>query len=267
MRVAVLGCGPAGLMAALAAVHAQNGYPNKDTIIFSRRQMSTLFGAQYLHAPIPGVTDESSRVTVSYDLFGTPEDYRRKVYGPMWDGSVSPEDLAEPHDAWDLRGTYDKLWDLFEEFIVPAEIDRAGMRMIMDGQTIYGKFDMVISSIPLPSICLKGHQFRSVTINAAGEAPIRGIRLPYRVPANSVICNGLDHPSYYRVSNIFGHKTAEWPEWIDPPISHAQVQKPLDSNCDCWPEILRVGRYGEWRKGVLTHHAYERVLSTVAAAI
>jgi hypothetical protein len=35
----------------------------------------------------------------------------------------------------------------------------------------------------------------------------------------------------------------------------------LSNECDCHPEIIRMGRYGEWTKGVLVHHVFERVES------
>lgn len=256
MRVAVLGCGPAGLMAVSAAIMAD---PYADIIVLSNKRKSKLYGAQYLHAPIPGYTDEENFTQVAYLLKGETDDYRRKVYGPMWDGTVSPEDLTAEHRAWDIRETYDRLWEDYEDIVENVQIDPAGLRWILDGKSKWGRFNLVISSLHAQTICTEGHQFQSVKIRAAGDAPALGVELPYRCAEDTVVCNGDDHPSYYRLSNIFGHKTVEWPEWIDPPITHVFVDKPLKTNCDCWPQMLRVGRYGKWEKGVLTHHGYEEV--------
>jgi len=54
MRIAVLGCGPAGLMSAHAAMVATES--EADLAIFSTKRKSPLYGAQYLHQPIPFVS-------------------------------------------------------------------------------------------------------------------------------------------------------------------------------------------------------------------
>lgn len=261
MKVAILGCGPAGLMAA-AAIWSEDVLPDARLTILSMGEKSSLYGAQYLHAPIPYYTDEEDYVRVKYQMWGTAAEYRRKVYGALWDGSVSPEDLAAEHSAWDIRETYDRLWEDFGPMVGQAKIDYAGLKILSAGQSGFGQFDLIINTIPRPAICIEGHQFRSVQIIAAGDAPKLGIKIPYGkgLNENSVICNGNDHPSWYRLSNIFGHKTVEWADGTPVPLPNvAEVSKPISTNCDCWPDILHVGRYGKWEKGVLTHHAYEEV--------
>ena len=254
MRVAILGCGPAGLMAAHAV--AENG---AEPLILSRKRKSPLYGAQYLHAPIPGVTDRDDHVTVEYMMRGSVGDYRRKVYGPRWDGTVSPEDLEETHEAWDIRTTYDRLWDLYHDCIEDVELDPAGVHFTSLRQDL----DLIVSSVPLERICAnESHVFRAAKIVAAGDAPDIGIRVSsmYHCPPDTVICNGDDSPSWYRISNIFQHTTVEWPAGIRPPIQSAsEVLKPTGHNCDCWPDVLKVGRYGSWQKGVLSHEAYNKV--------
>lgn len=270
MKVAILGSGPAGLMSAAAALQATDDMTGGSLTILSNNGKSSLYGAQYLHAPIPGYTNQRwphAKRPVTYTLRGAVDEYKRKVYGPQWDGTVSPEDLSETHDAWDIRQTYDALWDDFKDHVERIHMDPAGLRMLIDGNTAFGRFDLIINTIPRPMLCMEGHQFRSAMIWAAGEAPDRGIDLDrFQCPDFTVICNGEESPSWYRLSNIFGHKTVEWPEFTKPPIpSVAVVTKPLKTNCDCFPEVFHVGRYGKWTKGVLTHHAYQEVLEHVKA--
>lgn len=271
MRVAILGSGPAGLMSAAAVCHGHDWTSNAyDIKILSNNGKSSLYGAQYLHAPIPGYTNNTypyAKRPIRYVLFGAPDEYRRKVYGPDWDGTVSPEELEDTHYAWDIRQTYDALWDEFKDDVDRIHMDPAGLRMLLDGNTAFGKFDLIINTIPRPMLCREGHQFRSTSIWAAGEAPELGIDLDrFRCAPETVMCNGEETPSWYRVSNIFGYKTVEWPEYSKPPIpSVAAVAKPLKTNCDCFSEVLHVGRYGKWTKGVLTHHAYQEVLEYVKA--
>lgn len=258
-KVAILGCGPAGLMAAHAVRNAGH-----QLVVMSRKRKSPLYGAQYLHEPIPGVTEPDNHIDVEYVLRGDVDMYRRKVYGPQWDGTVSPEDYIGNHRAWDIRETYDRLWAMYEPHIMDLDIDPAGVGMMINSE----RFDLIINTIPKQAICHQGHQFRAIEVVAAGDAPDLGIRVGalYYCPRDTVQCNGEDAPSWYRMSNIFGHTTVEWPQGIEPPLPTAsKVLKPTSNNCDCWDDkVLGVGRYGSWQKGVLSHEAYmdvEKALS------
>jgi hypothetical protein len=250
MTVAVLGCGPAGLIAAHGVVMASN-----EVHIFSKARKSFMYGAQYLHEPIPGISNQDRFKVVDYQLRGSVEDYRRKVYGnlpPLFQSSV--EALESAHAAWDIREAYDRLWSWYGGSVVNIDLsDHDAIKSIIKGHEI------VISSIPAPLLCEGHHQFRSEGVWAAGEAHDIGRSLQaYQCPDNTVICNGWREPSWYRLSNVFGYKTAEWPGWMKkPPFGEpARVEKPLATNCDCWPSIIRVGRYGKWKKGALSHEAY-----------
>lgn len=256
-KAVVLGCGPAGLMAA----HALKVAGIEDFLIYSKPRKSDMFGAQYLHAPIPGAT-VSAPVTVRYRLQGSADDYRRKVYGEGWTGSVSPEDLEEDHDAWDIRTTYDELWSMYHERIVGCEIDPDRVASLVMSN------DVVVSSIPARALCVMPgiHTFVSQKIQAMGDAPERGQTTPYSkvAPNNTVLCNGNPEPSWYRVSRLFGYSTVEWSARVQVPLSGvAVVEKPLYTNCGCFPSVLRVGRYGRWEKGVLSHHAFNDVLGAM----
>ena len=118
-------------------------------------------------------------------------------------------------------------------------------------------------------MCWEGHTFKAAEIWAAGDAPSRGIRIPYECPENTVVCNGNDVPSWYRLSNVFGHHTVEWPMSAKKPpvLSCAHVQKPIEHNCTCYSGFIYAGRYGRWEKGVLSHTAYVDAFAAVAAAV
>lgn len=254
MRVLILGCGPAGLMAAHGAVKG-----GADSVqIISKKRKSELFGAQYLHAPIPEMP-MGNHVRINYILEGDAQAYREKVYGRNWDGTVSPEDLTEPHSAWDIRAAYDWLWDQYGKYVVDMELSRA--------HTVStDSADVVISTIPRPVLCTQEHVFKSADVWAAGDAPSRGIAIPYVCEENTVICNGHRSPLWYRLSNVFGHKTIEWPMYGDlkPPVENVSlVHKPTSHNCDCNPGIVYAGRYGRWEKGILSHTAYTTALNAL----
>ena len=92
-KVYVLGAGPAGLLAARAALEMRYetgiySAPDK----YGMPKKSELFGCQYLHAYIPGVgLMRDGYRNVSYQLKGTVDGYRTKVYGDGWSGKVSPD--------------------------------------------------------------------------------------------------------------------------------------------------------------------------------
>lgn len=265
-KVAIFGCGPSGLFAAWAAV--QNGA--KKVTIISKKRRSELYGAQYLHMPIPGVDVESRQV--EYRLLGSPDTYRQRVYGDSYLGPTSVDDFTGYQDAWDIRATYNRLYDIFENNIRSANLSGLtpeNMRTILGGSSIK-EFDYIFNTIPLPAICLKPgvHKFESQRIWAIGDAPGRGQVCPVECEKDKVICNGLDKsavegdsPEWYRLSNVFGHTTAEWPAWHYPnlKVEAADVRKPISTNCDCHPEMMMLGRYGKWQKGVLSHEAYNEV--------
>lgn len=247
---AVLGCGPAGLFAAHALV--ESGW---DVTILSNKRRSEMFGAQYLHEAIPGLP--SIHTEISYELRGTVEEYRRKVYGDAPVGSVSPEHLTGRHVAYDIRAVYYAAWGKYEGLIQhePGMGSFEVMELLADKA-----FGLIVSSLPATSICFRVHRFPAQRVWAIGDAPERGIFSPIPVPANTVVCNGDTPPTWYRASNVFGYKTAEWPESTKPPIQDlAEVLKPIKTDCNCFMDdsrYLRVGRFGTWTKGVLSHHAY-----------
>jgi hypothetical protein len=252
-KAAVLGCGPAGLFATHALT--RKGY---DVTVYSKCRKSELYGAQYLHAPIDFLTpmDEEPQ-EITYKLNGTAAEYREKVYG-SFPAKVSPEALMMHHKAWDIREAYDHAWNLYscliEDTLITPEWMTSGA---------LDPFGLVVSSVPLPILCeaKDAHEFHAVSIWAYGDAPRRGQYVPYKPPPGTVECDGTKDRGWYRASNIHGHGTMEWPHRSKPPLPGvAEVIKPIYSTCDCYArkpwKFVKVGRYGAWSKGVLSHQAY-----------
>jgi hypothetical protein len=257
MKVAIFGSGPSGLLAAHAA-HAI-GYEADEIEIFSEGRKSMLYGCQYLHQPIPDLSDPDDFVDVDYQLVGTPAAYWLKVYGDQKIGTVSAEELGSHHKAWDIREAYDLLWDFWSERIQPVVLSPMQVADLEFSHFI-DTFDLVINTVPRNIWCTKTHDFKVTEIWAMGDAPYLGIRTPFRVHNdNSVICNGLHDVGWYRMSRVFDHNTIEWPSRRKPPVSGVvKVTKPTSTNCDCWEgRVAHFGRYGEWKKGVLAHQVYD----------
>jgi len=251
MQVAVLGCGPAGLLAAHALKRN-----NHEPIILSKKVKSTIFGAQYLHRPIPGITSETPDFNVHVWKIGTKEGYAEKVYGDRnaevsWD-SFHPGEYA----AWDMRQAYDKLWEMYDSQIFEAPINGAG-----DVIHLMENYPVIFCSIPRNLMCRGGHEFKGQPIQVlhghSDDSPAM----------NEMIYNGSEgeetDPTWYRFSNINGYRAWEYREGQARTVyggDRYQLSlgiKPLSNKCDCWPSLQRIGRFGKWEKGELTHHAFE----------
>ena len=249
-RLAVLGCGPSGLFAALAAVH--HGW---DVQIFSLKQKSKQYGAQWLHQPIPGVT-EGAGEPVRYHFFGDKRGYAKKVYG----NPFAPNSFGEfgtTQVAYDLRATYSKAWDILEDNITNVDLAHKGAVFNLMNNT---EATMWVNTVPLNAICLhpSAHIF---DFQGVWVAP-RGV-INDRDEGNIVYYNGDPNAEWYRSSRVFGHTTTEWPaeHGASPPQVPGlfYIRKPLSTTCTCYPRMRRVGRFGTWTKGVLSHEAYGAV--------
>lgn len=270
MNVIVLGCGPSGLVAAHAAVSA-----GCRVVIYSRKQKSAVLGAQFLHADIPGTNSPQPHFVEWYHRVGedglyNPENYLRKVYGPAWDGVVSPEMFNMGQQAWDLREVYRHLYARFEADIVDWYFSADALNILGRKLAGAGRNFLIINTLPRRVVCQKPgeHDFISTKIWAMGDDPTNGVACPFTMPDFTIEYNGNPAPAWYRVSKIFGHTTMEWPGHLPkPPVAGVvAVNKPVATTCTCWPGVVHVGRYGQWRKGVLLHHVYEDTIMAVNAA-
>lgn len=251
MKALILGCGPAGLIAAHAAVTQ-----GADILILSKNRKSFMKGAQYLHQPILGVP--ATMFQVDYQLWGTGPGYREKIYGRKWDGVVSPDELVGFHNAWDIRETYDALWEMYKGAIVDWEASFGSLVQHIG----HNKPDLVVSSIPRPLLCHDGHTFRATSVWSSDTC-----WLP-QDQENVVVCNGESSPAWYRASRINGFENTEWPQNAKPPVTPLwDVHKPIDHNCNCIEpagvKFVSVGRYGEWKKGVLSHEAFGKTTKAI----
>jgi hypothetical protein len=255
MTVAVLGSGPAGLAAALAA--ANSGH--RVLIATDSYDPSKQYGCQYLHAPMPGY-EQVAHTTVDYSLIGTPEEYRLKVYGPKWEGRVSPEDFVGQHEAWDIRATYNYLWDdLHMSSMVRFEIINRIHNGILPDDIYDFKPSFIISTIPAPALCfVPDHHFTAHRIFASGSRAIEENQ------KDQIICDGTQENEWYRSACVFGYRTTEWSYRPSNGYDVSAVTKPLITDCDCYPEIHRVGRYGKWQKSYLVHQVYPEVMEILS---
>jgi hypothetical protein len=224
----------------------------------SKKQKSNIYGAQYLHKPIPGLSSQRPDGRIRTIRSGHRAVYAERVYG-NGQHVTSWTKVHPSAAAWDLRETYDRAWEKFQGSIADFQLGPN------DIPELTAEFDLVISTIPLWSICRDPgrHLFNSVSILVKKDVQVTGVNL--REP-NWVIYNGTREHDWYRASKIFGHTSIE-------ARSHPRLLiqkgwesgfKVVDTNCDCHPNIVRAGRMGLWTRGVLTHHAFETAVESIA---
>ena len=241
-QVAVLGCGPAGLLAAHAVT-----FTGREVVIYSRKQKSPIGGAQYLHRPIFAIANKKEAETVRFVKRGSAAIYAQKVYGDMsaptsWDTYEEGE-----HQVWNMRSAYAALWDMYEDCIVDTEINPDFVHEL-------SKKVEVISSVPKKVICPnpQNYTWRSQPVWIE-----YGQNVYCEAGDMEIVMSGRKADAWYRSSNIFGWKGVEWSR---PEPGAVEITKPLSTNYPDPPGVVSVGRYGKWKKAELIHHAFEDVL-------
>jgi hypothetical protein len=253
--IAVLGCGPAGLFAAHAV--KLHGFEPR---IFSIKKKSFIYGAQYLHAALPELTIPAPDAVVKTTRVGRGSAYAERVYGDV--NKLTSWSRVQPEQpAWDMRKTYERAWDVYEDNIIDIRLDGG------DIADFSANFELVISTVPAWTICMNPmHQFKSVPIFVKQDFDIAdtpGFKLPPE--DNWVVYNGTKVGDWYRMSRIFGHRSLE--ARATPTLLHQGYElgfKIVSNTCDCHPNVVRAGRMGKWVSGELTHHAFLTALDAVS---
>jgi len=261
MKVAILGCGPAGMLAA----HAANGADV--TIYATEAKPSLIYGAQYVHEAIPGLTDEKTWEEVSFAKVGNSGGYANKVYG-SYDAPCSWELFDGSVRAYPMLEVYQEAWRRYSPQIKERRIVSSDIAVLCD------EYDLVFSSIPADRLCQNGrHQFSKTWIWSA-QAGYVGVR-------NLIVYSGRPGDDWYRASNLFGFPQIEFPGTVVPKkigdqdfiwFENRRVPvypgiKPTVTNCDCHlnlPSFERIGRFGRWKKGILVTNAYHDALNAIA---
>jgi hypothetical protein len=224
----------------------------------SKKQPSVIYGAQYLHKPIPGLSSQRPDGNIRTLRVGRPEVYAKRVYG-NGQHVTSWTKVLPLVPAWNLRETYERAWQKYKDNIADMTVSPT------DVAELTSEFDLVISTIPLWSICLlpNEHRFNSVSILVKKDVHLRR---PIAKEEHWVIYNGTNQHDWYRASVIFGCPSIEarsHPKLVNQ-AGWESGFKVVDTNCDCHPNIVRAGRMGLWTRGVLTHHAFETTLGAIA---
>lgn len=245
-RVAVLGCGPAGLLAAHAA--QLHGY--RVNIYAPEPTKSVISGAQFLHSAIPGITDLEPDGYITVEHHGDEQGYAHKVYGAQakhvttsW--NAYPDRVPVP--SWSLRQAYALLWRCYKSDMLSATVQPDDISQLAI------EYDHVFSTAPRPLMQNGVRTLESVWIKEYPAVPC---------PQQTVIYSGEPEVLFYRMSSIFGHYSVEWPSrTLAVGVGAVKIQKPLAFvPAELAPDNVHfVGRYGQWQKGVLVDHVFQYV--------
>lgn len=255
-EVIIIGCGPAGLLAAHAA--EQLGVT---PVIISRKVKSVIPGSQYLHNAIPGLTSPYPDNTVLYTRIGTAAGYGQKVYGDP-NRETGWRNYATVYPSWNVHQAYDNLWFRYADRIEDTveNLEPAQISWLLDSN------EMVISTVPAQHACYdKSHDFKGAnywiqTLPTPPEDEGRDV----------VVYNGILRDQWYRWSILGGVCSIEYA--VSPPLSFTEDSvvkgiKAVSTDCDCHPGLVRAGRWAEWRHGVLLNDAYTTAYNAIKEKI
>jgi len=246
VKIAVIGCGPAGL----AAAHAASGL-NAGVVIYSPGEKSPQRGPLVLQRPIPAIsTDHPDGYIKQLVIGGSILDYRYKLYGDI-NISIQGNILAEGYHCWRMIETYDALW---ERYMQPGEGHAAQVLMEVTAQDLshmVHEFDLVINTAPLHKLCYKGHNFKSrpVVITMTRSYPNQ--------PPDTTVFNAGNYYPWVRSAWLLGNECTEWlPGTAPEDEEQITIRKPISHDCDCYPDVLLTGRFGAWRNETWVDTAY-----------
>ena len=247
MKVIVIGCGPAGL----AAAHAAYGQ-GCEVVIVAPKQKTPQRGPLLIQRPIPGINTGHPDGTIRQVVIGgSILDYRYRLYGDINIG-INGDILQPQYHAWHHQETYDRLWALYSHLIVNRHVSKIEMAKI------HQEADLVVSTANARSMCDRypypveygGHEFVCAEVLTTPQASHPN------QPVNCIIFNAGDEFPWVRSSNIFGHTVTEWTKNSKPPTYARVIWKPISTTCNCYPHILRTGRFGAWKNEVWVDTAY-----------
>lgn len=259
MKVAILGGGPSGLMAAWAAI--QWGC---DVTVFDRNPETISIGQTH---GVFALWDDcdlflSQKREVRIGIIGginlskedTEYQYAEKVYGDNYmEHSVSiSKYMDRPYrTCYNHAEAYQQIIDIIgRDRIRQGDVGARG-----EGSTFLADYDVAFSTIPLDAL-LKMDLPHTYSYIYHGTAPDADSFMIYNVSL---------YVPWSRCSAIFGYFSMEYPERPNTDKTYVRVKKvmPAEHNTNMTLHgcpILLTGRYGAWKKDMLTEDVYYDVL-------
>lgn len=258
MKVAILGAGPSGMMAAHAASENRHYVDIFDKDPDMTRRNS---GVYFLHSPCNLPLEP---IRIRQQVLGihnlpkeeVPNLYGLKVYGKSVPKNSILEAMKNSETiGFDAGKALMYLWDMYGNQVQRRTI--GNMEDVKD--FLYG-YDRVISTIPA-YILFPDEKLDSIkTTIKVGTSPLN---------ESFVLYNINPHCNWYRTSAFCGTFVQEYgfEAKIDKKVGYEykEVTKVLGEGLKSpYPALLLAGRYGAWKKTTLTHNVFEEVRGWLA---
>jgi len=254
MKVAVLGAGPSGMMAAHAV--SQCGYY---VDIFDKDPSSSRrnSGVYFLHADCDLMLDPVLIKQSVIGHHGKKIDEISKLYGlKVYGKEISKPSIVSVISKSTMTGfnsehAITRLWDFYGKQVKEGEISNLGQV-----KGLFDTYDKIISTIPA-WVLYPDQKFESVeTWIKVGKAPENEAFMFYNI---NPYCD------WYRCSAMFGVFTQEYGYGKHfekkEGYEYKKVIKVIgDGITSEIKDLFLVGRYGAWNKKTLTHDVYYRTL-------
>lgn len=250
VKVAVIGCGPAGL----AAAHAAAGR-GCEVQIFAPKLKTPQNGPLLMQRPLPGINTSHPDGTIHQIVInGSILGYRYKLYGDINIG-INGDILVPSYPAWRHTETYTALWAIYADLITDMHIIPPVLA------SLHENYDLVVSTANAQSMCMKKDTWRDPSYRHVFESKAVAITSNCEYPDqpyNTIIFNAGENDAWVRSSNIFGNTVTEWPVTATIPegLGSRIIQKPISTNCSCFPHVLRTGRFGAFKNETWVDTAY-----------
>ena len=245
MKVAILGSNVEALLAAYTAKLFNCNvkiFTTNDT--FPKLNRASNFTPEPLNSFIPG--NLCDKPDVIYLFKTEPENIVKKALLAEFVFTDLPYFSTDnPHFlGWNLSHITSRLFtETFGDVVLCNVMNEALVEDIRNSGS-----DIIISTVPLSEICKNpAHSFPLLT--TVGSFKDWGYEIDSGLE-DSFICWNGGNPSWFRVSHTFGRVFTEFPSTIKPPyISKEElfpVEYPNNTTCNCNPDILRIGNWGNW---------------------
>lgn len=255
LDVAVLGAGPAGLFAALAALN--NGCR---VTIYSKewqRPGPEAAGVFVLHDSMDLPLE--SFVVREIAVGGTAADYAKKVYG----SETVPTSFRPGNGTayyYSGKQAIQFAWDIVSISAEYRKKEIAGA----DLSLLAGQHQLVVSTVPLPILMPS-------RVWPYAEAFVKQSKAP--LEESFILQHANPSVPFYRCSAVEGTFTMEFPPKYDDDPGLRKVRKVmphdnaqfLEHIRGALPNVVYTGRFGAWDKGKLSHHAFDDTVEAIHA--
>lgn len=251
MKIAVLGSGITGLLAAKACIDCSI---NNKMAIFDIQRENPRAGLHYLHdncnLPLKESYIQNIVIGIDKDSQLSP-DYYYSV--KLYDGKTSSTSIS-------TLQAYSKVYNMLEAYNVLhnslAHLFVNCNNLTLNVLNLCKTFDLVISTIPVNNIIPDGN-YPSKMISVSYGLPVDLMLYNPILSENFTVYNVDPNAEWYRASKVFG---VTYTEFVDENIGDMKVTKVMDGTYENpIKNLVLIGRNGKWKKEEMAHHAYWEV--------